>query len=496
MLKYGQHQTLETKLTPQQIQYLKLLQVPVVQLEQKIQEELEQNPFLEEGIETSLDEVYELELSEEEDLDQAVKQELEEEYEEITGDKQPKKEEEYTFEDFVKVLQDEEAFIPKTKDVIGEELEDELPWQPPSIEPLNERLLKQFMAVAEDDKEIRIAEEILGNIDDDGYLTRSVEEIAEDLRLGEKMEVTAQEVESVLKKIQRLDPPGIGSRDLKECLLVQLEVGDFPEDKKELAVKILSTAYDDFMKKRYNELVKKFGLSEQKLKEVFQIIQRLNPKPGEGKSIVQEYIVPDFIVERIGNEFVITLNEKRIPSIRLNRSYYDILKKQKNINSELKEELKKQFSRAKWFVISIYQRRETLLKIMKAIVELQREFFETGESLKPMIYKDVAERAGVDISTVSRAVNQKYVQTDYGIYKLRDLFSEKINTVDGNEVSNKEVKEKIKEIISQEDPRKPLSDEQIAEILRAQGFNIARRTVAKYRDQLGIPTARLRRRIE
>jgi len=495
VLKYGQHQTIETKLTPQQIQYLKLLQIPVIQLEQKIKEELEQNPFLEEGLETSIDEMLELELSENEELEQVIKQELNEEYEEVTEDKLPKSDEEYTLEDFIK-SQEEDMFVPKQKDIIGEELEDEIPWQPPAIESLSERLMNQFMEVTENDKEIRIAEEILGNVDDDGYLTRSVEEIAEDLRLGEKMDVTAEEVENVLKKIQRLDPPGIGARDSKECLLVQLEVSDLPEDKKELAMRILKEAYDDFMNKRYSELMKKFGLSEHKLMEVFKIIQRLNPKPGEGKNIIQEYIVPDFIVERVGDEFVVSLNEKTIPMIRLNRSYYDLLKKQRKLNPELKEEIKKQFSRAKWFIASIYQRRETLLRIMRAIVELQREFFETGEGLKPMIYKDVAEKAGVDISTVSRAVNQKYVQTDYGIYKLRDLFSEKINTADGNEVSNKEIKERIKEIISQEDPRKPLSDDQIAEILRSQGINIARRTVAKYRDQLGILPARLRKKIE
>jgi RNA polymerase sigma-54 factor len=360
---------------------------------------------------------------------------------------------------------------------------------------LEDKLLQQLAPIV-NEKEYRIAEEILGNIDDDGYLTRSVEEIAEDLRLGEKMEVTPEEVENVLKKIQRLDPPGIGARDLKECLLAQLEVGDFPEDKKTLAIRILNEAYDDFMKKRYDELMKKFNISEQKLGDVLQIIQRLNPKPGEGRAVIQEYIVPDFIVERVGDDFVITLNEKNVPMIRLNRTYYNLLKRQKKLPAEIKDEIKKQFARAKWFIASIYQRRETLLKIMRAIVELQREFFETGENLKPMIYKDVAEKAGVDISTVSRAVNQKYVQMDFGIYRLRDLFSEKVNTSNGTEVSIKELKEKIKQIIEQEDPRKPLTDDQIAEILRSQGFNIARRTVAKYRDQLGIPTARLRRRIE
>jgi RNA polymerase sigma-54 factor len=493
MLKIGQHQTLQQKLTPQQIQYLKLLQIPVIQLEQKIKEELEQNPFLEEGLEASPEEVIELELGENQEVEQAVKQELVEEYEETTQEILPKPDEEYTFEDFVKSLEDEDLSY-KSGNFTSDD-EEEIPWQPPALESLEDKLLQQLAPIV-NEKEYRIAEEILGNIDDDGYLTRSVEEIAEDLRLGEKMEVTPEEVENVLKKIQRLDPPGIGARDLKECLLAQLEVGDFPEDKKTLAIRILNEAYDDFMKKRYDELMKKFNISEQKLGDVLQIIQRLNPKPGEGRAVIQEYIVPDFIVERVGDDFVITLNEKNVPMIRLNRTYYNLLKRQKKLPAEIKDEIKKQFARAKWFIASIYQRRETLLKIMRAIVELQREFFETGENLRPMIYKDVAEKAGVDISTVSRAVNQKYVQMDFGIYRLRDLFSEKVNTSNGTEVSIKELKEKIKQIIEQEDPRKPLTDDQIAEILRSQGFNIARRTVAKYRDQLGIPTARLRRRIE
>jgi RNA polymerase sigma-54 factor len=493
MLKIGQHQTLQQKLTPQQIQYLKLLQIPVIQLEQKIKEELEQNPFLEEGLEASPEEVIELELGENQEVEQAVKQELVEEYEETTQEILPKPDEEYTFEDFVKSLEDEDLSY-KSGNFTSDD-EEEIPWQPPALESLEDKLLQQLAPIV-NEKEYRIAEEILGNIDDDGYLTRSVEEIAEDLRLGEKMEVTPEEVENVLKKIQRLDPPGIGARDLKECLLAQLEVGDFPEDKKTLAIRILNEAYDDFMKKRYDELMKKFNISEQKLGDVLQIIQRLNPKPGEGRAVIQEYIVPDFIVERVGDDFVITLNEKNVPMIRLNRTYYNLLKRQKKLPAEVKDEIKKQFARAKWFIASIYQRRETLLKIMRAIVELQKEFFETGENLKPMIYKDVAEKAGVDISTVSRAVNQKYVQMDFGIYRLRDLFSEKVNTSNGTEVSIKELKEKIKQIIEQEDPRKPLTDDQIAEILRSQGFNIARRTVAKYRDQLGIPTARLRRRIE
>ncbi len=491
MLRYGQHQAIQQKLTPQQIQYLKLLQVPIVQLEEKLKEELEQNPFLEEGLETSLDETLELELTEEQELEQAVKQELDEEYEELTEEKLPKPEEEPTLEDFMKTL-DDEGYTPKQS---YSDEEDEIPWHPPAPEPLKEKLLKQLALMA-NEKELRIAEEILGNVDEDGYLTRSVEEIAEDLRLGEKMDVTAEEVEEVLKKVQKLDPPGIGARNLKECLLAQLDVADLPGDRKNLAIMILNESYEDFMKKRYDKLMERYGLSEQRLKEIIQIIQKLNPKPGEGKSTFREYIIPDFIVERIGDDLVVTLNEKNIPMIRLNRTYYNLLKRQRKLPPELKEEIRKQFTRAKWFISAIYQRRDTLLRIMRAIIDLQREFFETGENLKPMIYKDVAEKAGADIPTVSRAVNQKYVQTDFGIYKLRDLFSEKINTADGGEVSSKEIKEKIKEIISSEDPRKPLTDDQIAEILRSQGYNVARRTVAKYREQLRIPTARLRKRIE
>jgi RNA polymerase sigma-54 factor len=379
MLKIGQHQTLQQKLTPQQIQYLKLLQIPVIQLEQKIKEELEQNPFLEEGLEASPEEVIELELGENQEVEQAVKQELVEEYEETTQEILPKPDEEYTFEDFVKSLEDEDLSY-KSGNFTSDD-EEEIPWQPPALESLEDKLLQQLAPIV-NEKEYRIAEEILGNIDDDGYLTRSVEEIAEDLRLGEKMEVTPEEVENVLKKIQRLDPPGIGARDLKECLLAQLEVGDFPEDKKTLAIRILNEAYDDFMKKRYDELMKKFNISEQKLGDVLQIIQRLNPKPGEGRAVIQEYIVPDFIVERVGDDFVITLNEKNVPMIRLNRTYYNLLKRQKKLPAEIKDEIKKQFARAKWFIASIYQRRETLLKIMRAIVELQREFFETGREFK------------------------------------------------------------------------------------------------------------------
>jgi RNA polymerase sigma-54 factor len=379
MLKIGQHQTLQQKLTPQQIQYLKLLQIPVIQLEQKIKEELEQNPFLEEGLEASPEEVIELELGENQEVEQAVKQELVEEYEETTQEILPKPDEEYTFEDFVKSLEDEDLSY-KSGNFTSDD-EEEIPWQPPALESLEDKLLQQLAPIV-NEKEYRIAEEILGNIDDDGYLTRSVEEIAEDLRLGEKMEVTPEEVENVLKKIQRLDPPGIGARDLKECLLAQLEVGDFPEDKKTLAIRILNEAYDDFMKKRYDELMKKFNISEQKLGDVLQIIQRLNPKPGEGRAVIQEYIVPDFIVERVGDDFVITLNEKNVPMIRLNRTYYNLLKRQKKLPAEIKDEIKKQFARAKWFIASIYQRRETLLKIMRAIVELQREFFETGRKFE------------------------------------------------------------------------------------------------------------------
>ena len=298
--------------------------------------------------------------------------------------------------------------------------------------------------------------------------------------------------------VQRLDPPGIAARTLQECLITQLEVGQHPAKLKETALRILREFFEDFTMKHYEELAKNLNISLDELKLVIELIQKLNPKPGEGQFTAQQnYIVPDFTVERDDGDFLVTLNERNVPPLRINRRYKELMgKRQKNVQSNgVKEFIRKRFDAAKWFIASINQRRDTMMRVMRAIIEKQREFFETGENLKPMIYKDIAEVIGMDISTISRVVNGKYVQAEFGVYELRHFFSDKLMTQTGEEVSNKEVKRTIKGIIEGEDPNRPLSDDRIAEILNGEGLNIARRTVAKYREAMRIPVARLRRKI-
>ena len=304
--------------------------------------------------------------------------------------------------------------------------------------------------------------------------------------------------ESVLKTIQRLDPVGVASRSLQECLTVQLELARFDPKIKALALRILTGFYDDFTMRHFEELAKKLDVSLDELKAAIDVIQHLNPKPGEGEFTQHEnYVIPDYIVTKVDEEFTITLNDKNIPPLRINKGYKELMSKRKKngVSSEAKDFIRQRFEAAKWFISSIHQRRETMLKVMRSIIERQREFFDAGEGLKPMIYKDIAEMIMMDISTISRVVNSKYVQTDFGVFSLRHFFSDSISTVDGDEVSNKEVKKILRELIESEDPLKPLSDHKLAELLNAQGLNIARRTVAKYREAMMIPVARLRRKL-
>lgn len=368
----------------------------------------------------------------------------------------------------------------------------------PAATTLAEHLIAQLRLLDLTEDEILLGEEIIGDIDEDGYLRRDLSLIVEDVKAAYGLNFTLSEAEKVLKRIQYLDPPGNGSRTLQECLLVQLDAGSFDPDTKDLAVKIIETHYDDFTMKHYEELAKKLSVSMEELKNAVALIQRLNPKPGEGEfTPAENYIVPDFIVQNNDGDFIIMLNERNIPPLRVNKAYQQIIagRKKDSVSNEAREFIRKKFEAAKWFIASIHQRRETMMKVMHAIVQRQREFFLTGENLKPLIYKDIAEMIGMDISTISRVVSGKYVQTDIGVFSLRHFFGDSIQTITGEAVSNKEVKKKIREIIENEDPRKPLSDDRIAEILNQQGFNIARRTVAKYREQMMIPVARLRRKI-
>jgi RNA polymerase sigma-54 factor len=478
MLNLSLQHKMMMKLSPQQVQYLKMLQLPTLALEQKIKAELEMNPLLEEGFDEE---------------QEPAAEEQEKSTEETEADRDSSSEEDkYSIDDY---MNDDQAGY-KAPERFDNEEKEEFPI--PDSVPLYHNLLEQFSLLDLDDEEILIGQEIIGNVDEDGYLRRDLAIIVQDLNLTHGTSIQLEKAESVLQKIQRLDPVGIASRSLQECLLVQLEVSSIDPATKSLALRILSEFYEDFTMRHFEELVKKLNINPEDLKRVIEAVQHLNPKPGEGEFSPQEnYIVPDFIVTKTDSDFLISLNDRNIPPLRINKAYRELMSKRKKngVSTEAKDFIRQRFEAAKWFISSIHQRRETMVKVMRSIVEKQHDFFETGESLRPMIYKDIAEVIMMDISTISRVVNSKYVQTDYGVFPLRYFFSDSISTADGEEVSNKEVKKKLKDLIDGEDPAKPLSDHKLAELLNAQGLNIARRTVAKYREAMMIPVARLRRKL-
>jgi RNA polymerase sigma-54 factor len=478
MINLQQQLRLGLKLTPQQVQYLKLLQLPTLALEQRIKMELEVNPVLEPAEEM------------EETLDQEEPATVSEDGEELEG----KSDDSYSLEDY---FNDDLAGY-KAPESFSKD-RDEEGYEPPmpSTVPLSEKLLAQFKLSNGDETDELIAEEIIGNVDEDGYLRRDLALIIQDLNLSFGLDIPLSKAEDVLRRIQLLEPAGIAARSLQECLIAQLKTGSFDHSLRELALKILEHHFDDFKAKRFDELSRNLHIGTETLKKVLDIIQRLNPKPGEGEFSAQEnYITPDFLVEKDNGDFIITLNDRNIPTLRINNAYRELISpKGKKVSPETKDFVKKKFESAKWFIASIHQRRETLLKVMHAIVDKQRRWFEEGETLRPMIYKDVAEVVGVDISTISRVVNSKYVQTEYGVYPLRYFFTSGLESDNGEDISNQAVKQRVKEIISLEDPKAPLNDDKIAELLQKDGIHIARRTVAKYREQLGLPIARLRKKI-
>ncbi len=485
MLNLSQRQTMQMKLTPQQVQYLQLLQLPVLALEQRIKAELELNPLLEEVDE--MEPVQEQEESKEEEVAEVPAQTQ-------TAEKETSSSEDgYTFEDFMNDNLDGY----KTHAISGSDEErDEFP-QPADV-TLTQKLMDQITMLDLTPDEKLLCEEIVGNIDEDGYLRRELSLIIQDLNLSKGLSITPERGEEILKMIQKLDPPGIGARTLQECLIVQLEISEINSTLTEQALKILRDHFEDFTMKHYEELAKNLNITTDLLKPILDLIQKLNPKPGEGQFTAQQnYIVPDFTVERDDDDFIVQLNDRSVPFLRINRGYKDLMsRKNKSDKADgVKDFIRKRFEAAKWFIASINQRRDTMMRVMRTIVEKQKAFFETGENLRPMIYKDIAEVISMDISTISRVVNGKYVQTEYGVFELRHFFSDKLTTSSGEEVSNKEVKKTIRGIIEGEDPNHPLSDDRIAEILNNDGLNIARRTVAKYREAMKMPVARLRRKI-
>jgi len=476
----SQRMGLYMKQSPQQVLLSTLLQLPILSLEQKIKLELEQNPLLEEDLEMEEDmeqemqeelKLEELEVKEESNDDEEIEEEYNEDRDEVDWDT---------------ILNDENNYeIKPPKDDSSET------YERPEVSQvtLPEYLLSQLSLIELSEKEIMIGEYTIWNINEVGYLTYSLDIIATNL------DITIEEVEKVLKIIQKFDPPGIGARDLQECLLIQLR--EMPEPN-ELAITIVKDHFDDFKNKRFEKIVKKMGISIEEYKQVLNIITKLNPKPGEGyQSLYDNSITPDVLVQKEDDDFKIILNDWNIPHLRINNSYRKLLLDKKNTPKKTKEFIKNRLESARWLINSIHQRRVTILKVVDTIVRRQREFFEKGSLyLKPMILKDIADEIGMDISTVSRVTNGKYVQTDYGVYELKHFFSEKIRRDDGEDVSNKEIKNRIREIIEKENSQKPYNDQKIVAMLQHDGFNIARRTVAKYREQMMIPVSRLRRKIK
>ncbi len=479
MLSISQKLSQQQKLSPQQIQYQKLLQLNTLALEQRIKTELELNPVLEEV------------LNEELELEQEKEKE---EFEEETDSSES---EEFELEDF---MNDDEFEGPNLNKSNDEEV-----FRPiaQSRESLTEHLLSQLRLLNLSEELYTLGVEIIGNLDDDGYLQSPLEDIVDELKLFEHIEISYEEAENLLKEIQKFDPVGIASRNLQECLLVQLKNLQLDPYYSYLAIELLEKCFDEFTKRKFDVIKECLNLTTETLKTVIDLIQSLNPKPGDSGISVMEMnqITPDFIIEKQEDNYIITLNDRSVPSVTISKTYLEMIDSQKKGKKNKREKetykfLREKFESAKWFIACIQQRRETLMKIMRAIFERQYQFFEKGPKyLKPMIYKDIADEIQMDISTISRVVNGKYVQSPMGIHELKYFFSEGLATDNGEEVSNKHIKERLKEIIDSENKSAPYSDDKLAEILNKEGIHIARRTVAKYREQLKIPIARLRKEL-
>jgi len=657
MLSLSQRQSLQQRLSPQQVQYLKMLQLPVVALEQRIKQEMEVNPLLEELSEMTQEVEFDQDLTtslterRSEDNDASSDQGGSES--DDRPNEEPVREQELDWDEYASG--DYEGYKAPSFTGPDNEEQDEFPQR--AEQSLAENLLAQLRIQLISEDEMALAEEIIGNIDDHGYLRRDLNEIVDDLNkfiastrrsgndgtnhqpqigdgrfesyadvvgdepfgrerllahlAGDEDEIrhdghrdpddvpvnafgvsfddddlpgsgaggrhmegrpytngsttaeapsaatlsleemshlsiedlarlleqgtaalappmpverrsasghegtadrtdmldeevpqifTVAEAERVLQRIQRLDPAGIGARDLRECLSVQLELEGDDSPSHQLALRVLQETYNEFAMKHFEKICHKLGCTTDELKEAIDVIRTLNPKPGEGStSIVEDnYLTPDFVIERDGDDFIIVPNDRHIPVLRINRAYQELMRRgngrKKEIDRDTRKFIRDKFEAAKWFIASIQQRRQTMMKVMRAIVDLQMEFFLHGPNhIRPMIYKDVAERIGMDISTVCRVVNGKYAQTDYGTFELRYFFSEKLETTSGEEVSTKIVKSRIQALIDAEDKSKPLSDDAISREMEDAGFYVARRTVAKYREQMNIPVARLRR---
>ncbi|MDB5208725.1 MAG: polymerase sigma54 factor [Flavisolibacter sp.] len=495
-LSQGLQQKLLQKLSPQQIQLMKLLQVPTANLEERIKEEMEENPALEVTDEEAAesydekDEFADAAPEEEFDTEERDKDDL---YENID------------ISDYVSEGDDDIADYKMRDENYGDQ--EEKTTMPYKVETSFYEVLEGQLGMLNlDERESKIAEQVIGSIDEDGYLRRETTAIVDDLAFRQNVDTTVAEVEELIRRIQFFEPAGVCARNLQECLLLQLMRQKADGKDVDVAIQALTKYFDEFTKKHYEKIQRGLNLSDDELREVMIQITRLNPKPG---GIVGEinkaesYVVPDFFIYNNASKLELTLNSKNAPELRISEGYRDMLKdydrgtKKDRRQKEAVLFIKQKIDSAKWFIDAIKQRQHTLLSTMTAIMNHQYEFFLTGDetNLRPMILKDIAEKTGLDISTVSRVANSKFVQTEFGSYRLKFFFSESLTTDSGEEVSTREVKKILSDLIEAEHKKKPLSDERLTELLQEKGYNIARRTVAKYREQLNIPVARLRKEL-
>ena len=480
MLKQNLSQKLQQKLSPQQIQLMKLVQLQTQSLEARIKQEIEENPALQEGKEKAEDN-FENDASDEREVRDSM--------------------EEINWDDY---LGDDETPDYRTK-ANNYSSDDEMYEAPVLVnESFHDSLISQLRLRDLSSEELELVVYLVGTIDDDGLLRRDLIDIVDDLAFSQGVFTEEKELERLLEIIQDLDPPGVGGRDLRECLMLQLE-RKRPSFKVNLALSILDNHFDSFVKRHYQKLMDRLGVNEDELRDAIEEIGRLNPKPGGSSNLSRptENVIPDYNLQIVDDELELTLNGRNAPELSLSRQYRDMLEHYKASKEKNKAEkeaalfVKQKLDSAKWFIDAIVQRQQTLMLTMQSILNYQRDYFLTGDErkLRPMILKDIAEEIGMDISTVSRVASNKYIQTPYGTFLIKRFFSESMTNSDGEEVSTREIKKILEDTVSEEDKRKPMTDDALAKILKEKGYPIARRTVAKYREQLDIPVARMRKEL-
>ena len=481
MLKQRLTQKLLQKLSPQQIQMIKLLEIPAINLEQRIKKEIEENPALEEGAEELASDD-----TEEEKFDE-------------------KEQDEFSLDDYLNEEDVPDYRLQARNYSKDSDRKNEIPFSTGSS--FHEHLDSQIGLRILSEKQQILVEQILGNIDGDGYLRRELENIVDDLAFTQNIVVTEEELKEVLDIVQDLDPAGVGARSLQECLLLQIKRKEIEDEVIGLAYKLLDKYFDEFTKKHYDKIKSRLDIGDDELRDALEEILKLNPKPGGSFSDPlnksNQHIVPDFMLELNEDELELHLNARNLPDLRVSRTYADMLetyslgKEKTKTQKEAISFVKQKLDSARWFIDAMRQRQNTLLITMEAILHYQAKYFMEGDEtqLRPMILKDIAEVTDLDISTISRVANSKYIQTHFGVFPLKYFFSEGLQTDSGEEVSTREIKTILQECIDKEEKRKPLTDEKLTEILVEKGYLIARRTVAKYREQLNIPVARLRKEL-